>query len=415
MNLIDVRRRRTVGAVGAALLVLLGGAPAAQAATVTSKPAVGMTLPAPTGPYRTGTTSLHLVDRARTDAWDPARSSRELMVTLRYPARPRHGLPTAPQLPPGTAAQWDLAARDPEAFAIPAGTADWAGTRTHAVAGAAVRRQGGGMPVVLYSPGRNMPRGFGTAVAEDLASRGYLVVALDHTHEAIAVEFPGGRVEKVRQETEESTLRGLVDVRVADTRFVLDQLAVLNAGGNPDAEKRRLPEGLAGGIDLSSVGMFGHSLGGATAAQAMHDDPRIDAAADLDGGVTAGGVDSVGSVVEEGLDRPFLLMNSAMGNHHHASLDPLWQRLRGWHRNLQMTTAGHYSYTDLQAQLPQIDAVHPLPEGRLAQAVGTVPPGRSFQAQRAYVAAFFDLQLRHRDDGLLDGPSRAYPEMRFVD
>jgi hypothetical protein len=50
-----------------------------------------------------------------------------------------------------------------------------------------------------------------------------------------------------------------VAVRVVDVRFVLDQLAALNAGRNPDAEHRRLPRGLRGALDLSRVGMFGFS------------------------------------------------------------------------------------------------------------------------------------------------------------
>nr|WP_236056985.1 hypothetical protein [Streptomyces sabulosicollis] len=35
-----------------------------------------------------------------------------------------------------------------------------------------------------------------------------------------------------------------VETRVRDTRFVLDQLAVLRDDGNPDAERRPLPRGL---------------------------------------------------------------------------------------------------------------------------------------------------------------------------
>jgi hypothetical protein len=46
--------------------------------------------------------------------------------------------------------------------------------------------------------------------------------------------------------------------------------------------------------------------------------------------------------------------------------------------------------------------------------IGSVDPDRSIAAQRAYIAAFFDLYLRHRDTHLLDGPSPAYPEIEFV-
>ncbi|MEU5099153.1 hypothetical protein [Streptomyces sp. NPDC020996] len=39
---------------------------------------------------------------------------------------------------------------------------------------------------------------------------------------------------------------------------------------------------------------------------------------------------------------------------------------------------------------------------------------RAITAERAYLAAFFDRWLRGRDDeGLWDGPSARYPEVRF--
>jgi 8-oxo-dGTP pyrophosphatase MutT (NUDIX family) len=49
--------------------------------------------------------------------------------------------------------------------------------------------------VLLYSPGAGDPRALGTTLCDDLASRGYAVVTVDHTYDAGAVEFPGGRVE----------------------------------------------------------------------------------------------------------------------------------------------------------------------------------------------------------------------------
>lgn len=64
----------------------------------------------------------------------------------------------------------------------------------------------------------------------------------------------------------------IVTVRVADTRFVIDQLAALHAGRNPDAGHRPLPTGLAGAMDMNRVGMFGVSAGGFTAWQAMDED-----------------------------------------------------------------------------------------------------------------------------------------------
>src|SRR5207248_3712023 len=114
------------------------------------------------------------------------------------------------------------------------------------------------------------------ALVEDLASHWYVVVAMDHTHDSDEVEFPGGRLEvgTLPPDTLEINTEA-VAVREADTRFVLDELAVLEHGGNPDHEHVRLPRGLAGSLDLSRTGMFGWSIGGATAAATMRDDPRI--------------------------------------------------------------------------------------------------------------------------------------------
>ncbi|MFD0888431.1 hypothetical protein ACFQ08_28185, partial [Streptosporangium algeriense] len=50
-------------------------------------------LPKPTGPHPVGAVDLHLVDSSRADPWEPERR-RELMVTLRYPARAKTGVRT---------------------------------------------------------------------------------------------------------------------------------------------------------------------------------------------------------------------------------------------------------------------------------------------------------------------------------
>ena len=46
--------------------------------------------------------------------------------------------------------------------------------------------------------------------------------------------------------------------------------------------------------------------------------------------------------------------------------------------------------------------------------IGTIDPGSTVAAERAYIGAFFDLHLRHRDNHLLDGPSPRYPDVQFL-
>lgn len=385
----------------------------------------GPAIPEPTGQLAVGTTALHLVDHERPDPWDPAKPYRELMVSIWYPARP--GGAPATYLEPAAAA--DTAS----ALGLPADSTALDEVRVPARAGAPAR--GGAHPVLLFSPGHLASRAINTTLVTDLASHGYVVVTIDHTHESI-VDFPGGRVaprlvrlpDPESPEFEQQIIefnRDTIAARVADTGTVLDALARLAGGTNPDAERRRLPSGLGDALDLSRVGMFGHSAGGATTAEAMYADDRVDAGAVVDSGL---GYDLAGEVLppvaRHGLDRPVLLLSSEQANLTHVS-DPsiasFWANQRGWKRDLQLAGANHVSFADHEALLPQLvatGAVYPAPgqtpQEFLTDWLGQVPPADAIRSTRAYLRAFFDTHLRHRDTGLFDGPSCAHPHIRFI-
>ncbi|MGY6019965.1 alpha/beta hydrolase family protein [Streptomyces spinosirectus] len=400
------------------------GASASAAAESPASPAspssqkmglVRLTLPGLSGPYPVGTVSLHLADGSRSDPWIASRPYRELMVDVRYPARTVAGHRRAPQMLPGAAAGFAAL----NSFSdVPADKVDWAATLTHAHEGAPIERGGGPFPVVLYSPGAGDPRTLGTTLCDDLASRGFVVVSVDHTYDASAVEFPGGRVEdsvlpaeyakaSPDQERIRALLKKAIGVRVADTRFVLDELP------------RALPGALRGMLDFGRLGMFGQSAGGFTALQTMHDDPRIAAAADLDGLLAHEQEDStpghLSTVAADGVDRPFLLIGKD-GNDLRTvpSWKAVWRHSHGWHRGLNLRGAEHATYTDAVALVPQIARRLGLPRKTVVKNIGTIAPSHAISAERAYITAFFDRWLRGRDDhGLLDGPSPCHPEARF--
>ncbi|AGP57190.1 alpha/beta hydrolase family protein [Streptomyces rapamycinicus] len=422
-------RRRALLAATALATVGVGAAQpravAAPAARRVRPPRVRLTLPAPTGPYPVGTVSHRLVDHDRPDPWVASRPSRELMVSVRYPARDVERYPRAAQMSPGEAAGFD---RLNNFGGVPRGSVDWAATRTFAHQGAPPARTRRGAahprvhpevhpvarPVVLYSPGVGDPRSLGTTLTDELASRGYVVVCVDHTYDASAVEFPDGRIETTRlpEEYERAEREGTVvellrktcAVRVADLRFVLDRLeAIVPAPFAP-----------------SVIGAFGQSAGGFAALQTMHDDRRIAAAANLDGLLAYVQEDQdpgpLSTVAADGVDRPVLLMGKD-GNDHHTvpSWGALWEHGSGPRLDLTLLGSGHASYTDATSMLPRIAERLGLPKEVVTGAIGTVAPERAVAVQRAYVPAFFDRELRHRDDaGLLDGPSARYPELRFV-
>ncbi|MEV0375025.1 lipase [Streptomyces sp. NPDC050636] len=366
-------------------------------------------LPEPTGRQPVGSVELHLVDHDRRDPWVVDRD-RELMVSVWYPARSASGYPRRPYMPPGVARSVD----ESGSFGLARpGEVDWAAIRTDA-AWAAPADNHGNRPIVLYSPGLQISRTLGTSTAVELASRGYVVVTMDHTYEAPAVEFPNGRIELQEPMSGVEGLKKAVDTRVRDTRFVLDQLAVLQDGRNPDAEGRRLPKGLGKALDLDRIGMYGHSGGGATAAEAMRVDRRIDAGINMDGTLQYSSSEFL-PVAQEGLDRPFMLMGKASQTHlNKPSWQSFWDHSTGWKRDLSLERGSHFSYTDAQSFVPALDEHLDIPAETREQYIGTVDPERSTAAQRAYVTAFFDQHLRGRPQHLLDGPSPSYPEVSFV-
>src|SRR4029453_13142471 len=68
------------------------------------------------------------------------------------------------------------------------------GVKTHARLDAPVLKESSPWPVVLFSPGNRVPRSLSTLFVEDLASRGFVVAAIDHPYSVAIVVFPDGRV-----------------------------------------------------------------------------------------------------------------------------------------------------------------------------------------------------------------------------
>ncbi|MGW8983875.1 alpha/beta hydrolase family protein [Streptomyces parvus] len=352
-----------------------------------------LTLPRPTGPYATGRDTLFLTDHERTDPWVPAAGARRLPVSLHYPARPGSGGDPAPYMPE-TEARLMLAQRgldDPEWPGMVAATRTF--SRTDA------RPAPGRFPLVLLSPGFGTPRATLTGLAEELASRGYVVATADHAYESTGTELPDGRVlpcaacDEVDAQPDEAgrreVLAAVATGRAADFSFLLDRLT------GPRPAWRH-----AGTIDARRVGMAGHSIGGNAAASTMAADRRVDAGVNMDGTF-------FDPAPARGLDRrPFLMLGTDPG---HApggdtSWDEGWDRLDGFKRWLTVRDSGHFTFTDNPAIGEQLGIVDP--EAPLSAA-------RSTTITRAYVTAFFDRSLRGRPARLLDGPAPAHPEVLF--
>ena len=245
----------------------------------------GFDLPVPNGCHPVGTKAIALSDRHH---------GRDLIITMWYPAVEGKAA-FAPYMDERTAdavaENWNLQ----PSFARQ--------VRTHARL-LAPFAEGGPFPIVLLEHGSGAVPAIYTVLAEGLASTGFIVVAPNHPPDSLIAVFPDGHearftpywaAEADRRTQGVAIGKFAEDVLVPDVQFVIDQLQEMNL--HDDFWR--------GHMNLSKVGIVGHSMGGTTAALATKKEPRILAGVNLDGSTYPGMNDDVRPVE---LNKPFLFM-----------------------------------------------------------------------------------------------------------
>jgi len=359
-----------------------------------------LVLPAPTGPYAIGRMEYDWTDQARNDPLAPhTDTKREFVVWAWYPAEHVSGAQPAPYLP----SKWAQLMDQQHGFLIQSSDS----TQTHSFDKAPLASGAARYPVLIFEPGLgNIPTQY-TTLLEDLASHGYSIFAITPTYSANVVVFPNGRAAEATSAGKPDTdatpnlqVMGnrLILVWAQDMIFVLNQLDRLNAAPGSMWSQH---------LDLTRLGVFGHSFGGATAAQVCHMDARCKAGIDMDG-------DLFGDVVQTGLTKPFMVMQSDVNscsdsacrtfqNEVHAILRTV---PHGASYRLSIKGTQHFNFSDY--------AIDSAPLALRALGVlGSIDGMRGLQITRAYVRAFFDTYLNHAPSPLLQGPASAYPEVQF--
>ncbi|MCA9940196.1 MAG: hypothetical protein KC418_16255 [Anaerolineales bacterium] len=356
-------------------------------------------LPPPTGPYAVGTTILHLVDEARPDLLGDPTQPRELMTQIWYPAAADADTPLAPYLDHLQTAAPVLAKR----LGLPAFFLGHINlTHTHAHLDAPVADDAAPFPVLLFSHGWQGMRAQNTFQMEELASRGYIVIAPDHTHAAVVTVLPPDRVVLSNPALLDDSdpvayaisSNNVVRVFAADLQFLLDQAALWNESGP-----------LAGHLDLARVGVFGHSTGGGGAVEMCGRDARCGALLVLDGWLNPVSDDVIAQVPYV---PPALFMkasNSIFNAENDARLWQVYGHLQAGGTVMEIEGTEHFDFTDIPLLTP---LAH-----RLGLA-GTIGASRGRPLLNAYTLAFFDRALKNQSAPLLDAPSPAYPEVTFL-
>lgn len=353
-------------------------------------------LPQPTGPYPIGTSILYLKDSNRTeDAAPSSGSARELMVQLWYPAQPSH----------------HRFARYREPRETDALSSYQSAIATHSRLNAPVALTGAPYPVILFNPAWDGRRTNDTFLTEELASHGYIVASIDHTYNARLVAFPDGRIvhddaandindpdsstpERVKAIWNKELIKW-----VADQRFVLDQLEIMNQAAGSS---------WFGRLDTNRVGTIGHSFGGSAATAMCAADRRVRSSVNMDGW-------SFDAIHERGPNQQLLVIDATVGQGigtpgpkatvedvldaaDSTDTEVSLRKLGGY--LLSVKGAAHDDFTDQPL-------VSPL---RIISHRGTIPAQRIQSIVRSYIVAFFDKTLRGEDPEILRARSVPYAE-----
>ena len=234
-----------------------------------------------------------------------------------------------------------------------------------------------------------------TDKAVELASQGYVVVAIDHMDAAGSV-FPGDQlvVGNVVVNLSLSYLTPILEDRLKDIGFVLDELSRLNATDTL----------FAGRLDLERIGAYGYSLGGGTVAEFCRIDNRCKAVALLDGYL-----DPAIDLKRLRLQKPFLSLNSAT--------DPNFTGVPGY-KGWLVDTKGLFDKATSDAFWCQIQGSVHFSFTAVGTLIGdpycrapTTASRRQSLVIRACMVSFFAKYLKNGDDHLLDDPAAVYPEV----
>lgn len=355
-------------------------------------------LPRLTGRYQVGTRTYSFTDNQRLEVFTPdPNDRRQVVFQVWYPTDSVEGATRAPYM------DWAIARAYGREYAaqIPANLTIRAlmSVRTNSFLNTDVSDDRARYPVVMFSPGGFEIPQFYTSQAEQLASQGFIVVTLASTHESHYTLIPGQqnpiptnpdlifKAYNPNPNVGRQTGRLMTQVRAADLSFVLDKLTQMN----------RRDSLLAGHLNLRQVGVFGHSLGGSAAAEALRVDTRFKAGINFDGTIQS-------RAANVGLRQPFMIVNSTATGADE-SRQRLFQNLKGDAYSLTIARTDHYNFSDQ----PLLQSL-----GLPFTQIGTINPSRGAAIVNKYTLSFFNQYLRGRQSPLLQGVGQPpYVRLQF--
>jgi len=378
-------------------------------------------LPPPTGPFAIGTTTWHLADTSRQEVFSHSNASpqaggfREVVAHVWYPAAAGRHTALAPYLRDGLAEARTFAKvlRRPESAFD-----DLADVLTHAEIDRPIAS--GRFPLVIFSPGYTSVASAYTALLEDLASHGYIVVNVLHPYEVAATTLRDGRVvtmlddagvlrpeiqavfaewgkeddamtavtQATTPESQRTLMRtylsGLTNTNVMARRWVDDMRMVVASIRAPGTDMRAV----ASHIDANRLVAAGHSMGGVAAAQFCAEDKACGGALNLDG------IPQYGPMIDRTtpMNKPIVMVYSARPGRAGAN-DVIYGPASSVYYRVDVENTRHLDFADMTLWGGPL---------RELPVLGFIDPIRATSITRTILVQFFDQVLSGRPSPVLN-------------
>jgi len=360
-------------------------------------------IPEPTGEYNVGTQYIHLKTSREESVTEKPNDKRELMIKAWYPAILQKEQ-TEKYLNNGD--RYSFAVK----YGLPKTTFNYLDyVNTHTYSKAKVAK--GKFPVLIFSHGSYSKASGYYALLEEIASHGYIILNINHTYESTGTLFPNGEIkyyntaydqkynnqemaEMVWNSTQEyfkaknweeehiaveSTIKDYIAAEITE-RWSKDMSSVIDELTNWNSSTF-----LSNHIDLTKVGILGHSQGGAAAGQALTEDTRIKAAVNIDGA-------QWGTVIDTMMTKPFISISSAWPDSH-----PDFNK-HAYHNgsttdfyNAKILNSGHANFMDIPLMINL----------KMINQSGSINPNKASKITTDLVIDFFDKYLNNEPIDIL--------------
>ncbi|KAM0331200.1 hypothetical protein ACHAPQ_006107 [Fusarium lateritium] len=304
-------------------------------------------VPNSSGPYGVALRVQGMTDDSRIDPYDPKKGHRQVLASIFWPVdKDSCSKKVVPYMPHATAEYYGQQA---QALGLSNDTFKAFELEVCTPKGSHGSKSGcktdKKYPVAIFSPGAGNSRLLYSAMARSLASYGNVVVLIDHPYDPDIVEFPGGKIIKGGNIPEDiPSLEKLTGVRAKDISFVISQV-------KSRPFQRKVFKGLPGTVDTGKFVALGHSLGGASAANAVLWDTRIRGGMNLDGQLFE-------PALSKGLKKPFFLIGRPSHDESDKTWDKFYSNLKGPKDMKLIKGTQHGSFTDY----PQLISALGLPK-----------------------------------------------------